>query len=419
MDCPDYVLLVSVIPVERKMKKTKLLQEVRMMRFEESYTGYSEKRLTQEEAAMILGVSDRTFRRYMARYEADGVSGLEDKRISRASHRLAPVDEVCRLEDMYREGHQGWNVKHFYSWYKRDGGTRSYNWVRKTLQKSGLVKKGVSRGKHRKRRERRPMAGMMLHQDASTHKWVSGTSWDLVVTMDDATGEHYSMFFVQEEGTVSSFRGVQEAIEKRGLFCSFYSDRGTHYWHTPEAGGKVDKKRLTQFGRAMSQLGIEMIAAYSPEARGRSERVFSTHQGRLPNELALMKIKTMEEANAYLRDHYLPAYNAEFTVQALESGSAFVPVSESQVKEILCEHHKRTVGKDNRVRFDGMVLQIPEQKHRYHYVKSKVTVHRYLDKTLSIYHGHMCLGRYDASGCLLSKEESPCPANENHLKGVI
>lgn len=277
------------------MERTKLLQEIRVIRFEEAYAGWQEGRLRQEEAARLLGVCERTFRRYIDRYEEAGLEGLIDRRLSQVSHRRAPVDEVVELCTRYERRHMGWSAKHFYAWYRRDGGGRSYTWVKERLQKAGLLKKAPGRGRHRKRRERAPWPGMMLHQDGSTHEWVPGCQWDLIVTMDDATNEHYSMFFVEEEGTASSLRGVAEVIEKRGLFSSLYTDRGSHYSHTAEAGGKVDRR--TQFGRAMQQLGIEMIPAYSPEARGRSERMFSTHQARLPRELALQGISEMEAAN--------------------------------------------------------------------------------------------------------------------------
>ena len=257
------------------------------MRFEEAYEGWNMGRLTQAEAGLVLGMCERSFRRYLSRYEADGLEGLIDRRLEQISNRRAPVDEVMALTELYQTRHSGWNVKHFHSWYKREGGTRSYTWVKKRLQQAKLVPKTEKHGVHRKRRERCALAGMMIHQDGSTHEWVPEQMWDLIVTLDDATSEHYSMFFVEEEGTASSLRGVREVIEACGLFSSFYSDRGSHYWHTPEADGKVDKENPTQFGRALKQLGIEMIAAYSPEARGRSERAFGTHQGRLPQELAL------------------------------------------------------------------------------------------------------------------------------------
>ena len=258
--------------------------------------------------------------------------------------------------------------------------------------------KAAKRGAHRKRRERSPLPGMLVHQDGSTHEWVPGQHWDLIVTMDDATNEHYSMFFVDEEGTQSSFQGVQEVIETRGLFSAFYSDRGSHYWTTQEAGGKVDKVNLTQFGRAMKQVGIDMIAAYSPEARGRSERAFATHQGRLPKELALAGITDMETANRYLRDVYRLAFNGEFAQPPLEDGSAFVPFLGGSLKDILCEQFERTVSKDNCVRFEGLTLQIPSDRHRCHYVKAKVHVHRYQDGTLAVFHGPRQLAAYDAQG---------------------
>jgi hypothetical protein len=333
------------------MRRTELMQEIRMMRFEEAYGGWRRGRLTQEEAACLLGVSERTFRRHMARYEAEGLEGLADRR-----------------------------------------------------QGAGLVAKGSRRGAHRKQRPRAPYAGMMLHQDGSRHEWAPGELWDLIVTMDDATGEHYSMFFVEEEGTASSFRGAGEVIEKKGLFASLYTDRGSHYWHTPEAGGKVDKERPTQFGRAMRQLGVEMIPAYSPEARGRSERAFKTHQDRLVKELASAGIADMEEANRYIEEVYMPAHNAEFTVRPAEdSSSMFVPGVGGGLRDVLCEHHERTVGNDNCVRFEGRALQIPADRYRCHYVRARVRVHKYPEGTAAVFHGPRKLADYDNKGALVLK----------------
>ena len=368
------------------------------MRFEEAYGGWNEGRLTQAEAAQLLGMCERSFRRYLARYEAAGLDGLIDRRLEQVSNRRAPVDEVMALTEQYRRQHLGWNVKHFHSWYRRCGGTRSYTWVKKRLQGAKLVPKYEKRGAHRKRRDRSALPGMMIHQDGSTHEWIVGQKWDLIVTMDDATSWHYSMFFVDEEGTVSSFQGVQDVIVARGLFSSFYSDRGSHYWTTPEADGKVDKEHLTQFGRAMKQLGIPMIAAYSPEARGRSERAFGTHQGRLPQELALAGITTMEAANRYLRERYLPAFNGEFAVPAMEAGSAFVPWIGGSLDDILCEQYERTVGNDNCVRFETLILQIPADRHRCHYVKARVRVNRYASGALALFHGPRGLAYFTPDG---------------------
>jgi hypothetical protein len=245
---------------------------------------------------------------------------------------------------------------------------------------------------------------MMIHQDGSSHEWVVGQKWDLIVTMDDATSEHYSMFFVEEEGTSSSFRGVQEVIAARGLFSSFYSDRGSHYWHTPEAEGKVDREKLTQFGRAMKQLGIDMIPAYSPEARGRSERAFGTHQGRLPQELALAGIASMAQANQYLAEVYSPAFNTEFAQPAIEQGSAFVPWIGGALEDILCEQYERTVSADNCVRFDGMILQIPADQHRCHYVKARVRVNRYANGAIALFHGPRGLAYFTPDGSPITED---------------
>jgi hypothetical protein len=369
------------------------------MRFEEAYEGCQRGRLTQEEAARLLGVCERTYRRYLVRYEEQGMEGLVDRRLGQISHRSAPVDEIIALADLYTHRYQGLTVKHFYSWYRRaHEGIRSYTWVKNTLQAKGLVPKGSLKGAHRRQRPRAPYIGMLLHQDGSTHEWVQGKLWDLIVTMDDASSEHYSMFFIDEEGTRSSFQGINEVIAKYGVFASLYTDRGSHYWNTPEAGGKVDKENLTQFGRAMRQLGIEMIPAYSPEARGRSERAFRTHQERLVKELALAGISEMKQANVYIRDVYLPAFNDEFAVSAEESASMFVPWAGTPIQDILCEQYERTVGNNNCVKFDALTLQIPADKYRFHYVKVKIRVHRYPNGNIAIFHGHRKLAAFNPKG---------------------
>lgn len=374
------------------------------MRFKEAYEGYQCKRLTQSEAASLLGVCDRSFRRYMQRYDESGMEGLLDRRSHQSSYKKAPVDELMALQDLYTSRYQGWNVRHFHRWYQREhDGTRSYSWVKNTLQDAGLVRKAKTRGPHRIKRLASALPGMMIHQDGSTHQWIEGEYWDLIVTMDDATNEHYSMRFVEEEGTHSSLVGVKDVLKANGLFCSFYSDRGSHYWHTPEAGGKVDKSNPTQFGMALKRLGIEMIAAYSPEARGRSERAFGTHQGRLPNELALKGITDMNAANEYLREYYMPAFNTEFSHRAREKGNAFVPLAGIDLDDYLCEQYERVVGKDNCVQFEKLNLQLPQDQHRYHYVKARVKVLRHLDDTISIYHGPRRLGQYTNKGILIDE----------------
>jgi hypothetical protein len=368
------------------------------MRFAEVYDRWSEQRLTQEEAADLLGVSERQFRRQCRRYEGDGLDGLIDLRLGQVSARRAPVDEVLRLVDQYRGRYTGWTVKHFYSKYRECKEPRSYNFVRLALQQAGVVTKAKRRGAHRRKRERKPLIGMMLHQDGSRHEWLPRQQHDLIVTLDDATTTIYSAFLVDEEDTMSSFAGVGDVILQCGLFNSLYTDRGSHYWNTPKAGAKVDKHNPTQFGRAMRQLGIEMIPAYSPEARGRSERAFGTLQARLPKELADARITDVAKANHFLKRRFLPAYNREFAVTAAETGSAFVPWIGADLRDILCLQEERTVRPDNCVAYDNKLLQIPADRHRCHYVKATVRVHEYPDRSLAIFHGPRRLAQYDANG---------------------
>lgn len=382
------------------MRRTPWLQETRKRRFEEADRGWQARRLTQAEAARLLGVCERTFRRCIDRYHEAGPEGLMDKRLEPVSHRRAPVDAGLALTERYRFRHEGWNVKPFHSGYRREGGRRSYPWVKSRLQAAGLVTKAPGKGKHRKRRARSPWPGLMRPQDARCHEGVAGQRWDWVVTLEDATHAHDSLCLVGEEGTASSVRGVREVILSPGLFSSLYTDRGSHYWHTPEVGGKVDKVNRTPFGRAMTQWGIEMIPAYSPEARGRSERAFRPPQARLPQERAVAGLTTLEAANRYLEGVYRPAFNAEFRHEAAEEGSAFVPFLGGSLDDILGERCERTVGHDHCLRFEGLVLHIPADRHRCHYVKAKGRVHRYSEGGLGVFHGPRKRAPYEANGPL-------------------
>jgi transposase len=363
--------------------------------------------LSQAEAAEVLGMSERNFRRWQVRYEADGAEGLYDRRLGRVSARRAPVDEVMTVLELFDSRYWDFGVKHLHETLVAEHGfRRSYNWLRITLQAHGRIRPAPRRGAHRRKRPRRPMVGMMLHQDGSRHEWIVGQTWDLIVTMDDATSEIYSAFFVAEEGTMSTFRGLHAVIAEHGLFCSLYADRGSHYWHTPAAGGKVDKGNPTQVGRALARLGIELIPAYSPEARGRSERMFDTLQKRLPQELRLAGIATMEAANRFLEDVYLPRHNARFARAAEEAGSAFVPFA-GNLDDVLCVQEERQVGNDNTVRYKNRTLQIPADRHRHHYVKATVRVHEYRDGRLAVFHGPRRLAVFAADG-------TPVDASSRH-----
>ena len=308
---------------------------------------------------------------------------------------------------MYRERHAGFTVKHFHEHLVRDHGFRwGYTWTKTFLHGRGLVAPAPRRGALRRKRPRRPMAGMMVHQDGSTHRWLArrDEEQDLIVTLDDATGAILSAFLVDEEGTMSSFRELGEVFTRHGLPCSFYTDRGSHYFHTPKAGGKVDKAKPTQVGRALAQLGIEHIAAYSPEARGRSERAFRTLQDRLCKELALAGVASVDDANRFLAETFIADYNERFAVAPEEPGSAFVAVEVAQWQDVLCVQEERTVAADNTVRFQGLSLQIPPSPLRPHYVKAKVRAHHYPDRTHAIFHGPRLIARHHANGRLVEDD---------------
>ena len=376
------------------------------MRFLDVLGRVERSALSQAEAAELLGVCERTFRRWRDRHREEGETGLLDLRLQ-PSPRRAPVREIERMLGLYREVYRGFTVKHFHEQLgKRHNYTLGYTVTKLHLHRAGLVTPAKTRSAHRKKRPRRPMVGMMLHEDASTHAWLPGVlgKQDLVVTMEDATSELYSAFLVDEEGTASSLRGVREVVAKHGLFCSLYTDRGSHYFETPEAGGRVSKTVLTQFGRALNQLGIEHIAAYSPQARGRSERAFATLQNRLPKEFALAGIGTVEAANRWLREVYIADHNARFAIEAEQEGSAFITDAIGSWREILCIQDERTVGNDNTVKWQTLSLQLLPSRLRPNFVKAKVRVHAYPDGQLAVFWGPHRLADYEADGTLIQTE---------------
>jgi transposase len=384
------------------MRRSEALQGVRMLRFRDILCRYESNEFNQMEAAELLGVSERTFRRWCQRFEDDGEAGLLDRRLGKASGKRVPLDREQEVETLYRTRYSGFTARHFHDHLVRDHHFNwGYTWTKSFLQSKGLVEHAKRRGAHRRKRPRRPLPGMMLHQDGSRHEWLAGhDAMDLIVTMDDATSAIYSAFLTPEEGTASTFQALSEVFARHGLPLSLYTDRGSHYFLTPEVGGPVDRKRPTQVGRALAHLGVDHIAAYSPQARGRSERVFQTLQDRLVKELALAGITTVEAANAFIRDIYVPAHNARFSVKAEQEGTAFVAIPGVDLNEILCIQEERQVGNDNTVTFHRHRLQIPPGPLRPHFVKARVKVRQYHDGSHAIFHGPRCLGRYDAAGML-------------------
>ena len=380
-----------------------------MIKFRSVLDRYEASEFNQIEAAELLGITERTFRRWCQRYEEEGEAGLMDRRLGGVSAKRVPPSRASEVEALYRTHYNGFTARHFHEHLVRDHQfSWGYTWTKTLLQSRGLLVRAKTRGAHRRKRPRRPLPGMMLHQDGSRHVWVAGLdALDLIVTMDDATNTIYSAFLLAEEGTDSTFQALLEVFGTHGLPLSLYTDRGTHYFFTPEAGGKVDRKSPTQVGRALAHLGVEHIAAYSPQARGRSERLFHTLQDRLVNEMTLAGIVTVAAANAFIRDIYLPAHNLRFEVKAEQDGSAFVAIPEVDLKEILCVQEDREVGNDNTVAFNRMRLQIPPSPLRAHFVHARVKVHQYPDGMLAVFHGRRCLGRYDDAGLLQSPAAVP------------
>jgi len=384
------------------MRRTEAHQGVRMIKFSSILSRYEAAEFSQAEAAELLGIGERTFRRWRQRFEDEGEAGLLDRRLGKASGKRVPSDRSDEVEALYRTRYAGFTAKHFHEHLvKEHNFSWGYTWTKTFLYSKGLLEKAKRRGVHRRKRERRPLPGMMLHQDGSMHVWLAGQpALDLIVTLDDATSAIYSAFLIEEEGTASTFRALMEVFGSHGLPMSLYTDRGAHYFYTPTAGGEVDRSRPTQVGRALERLGVEHIAAYSPQARGRSERVFHTLQDRLVKELALKEIDTVEAANLFLRDVYIPEYNARFAVAAAQEGTAFVAIPGVDLAEILCVQEERQVGNDNCVSFNRLKLQIPESPLRAHFVKTRVKVRQYPDGTHAIFYGPRCLGRYDKKGVL-------------------
>lgn len=394
----------------------------RAMKVQEVILRAMAKKITWWQAAEIIGISDRSMRRWRERYEEFGYDGLLDRRRGKPSPKRVAVALVEQVLGLYRDQYFDLNVRHFHEKLREQHGIKlSYTWVKKALQGSGLVQRNKKRGVHRKRRERRPLPGMLLHIDGSQHRWFQDERYyDLIVILDDATHEIYYAQLVEEESTLTVMAALREVVEHKGLFCALYSDRGSHFWQTPKAGGKVDPHRLTQVGRALKELGIQMIPAYSPQARGRSERNFGTWQGRLPQELRLRGIKTLSAANDFLRQQYVAEFNGRFQVQAQERGTAFLPKNIRNLDLIFALQWERKVNQDNTVNVQKLTLQIEPVRWRATLAGCTVLVHQHLEGTFTITYGPHRVGHYDGDGQALKANTAPAPrAVEKTLAGKV
>lgn len=372
----------------------------RAMKVEEVLLRVASGESTFWQAVRVLNRSPRHVRRLLQRYRQRGFPALLDGRTGRPSAKRMPWAVAERVLVLYREKYFDFSVRHFHEKLQEEHGVSyGYTCIKKLLQGAGLVERERKRGPHRRRRVRRPMAGMLLHIDGSRHQWFGNEHWhDLVVVLDDATSEVYYAQLVEEESTRTVLAALRAVVEKQGRFCALYSDRGSHFWLTPKEGEMVDRQRLTQVGRALRELSIEMIPAYSPQARGRSERNFRTWQGRLPQELRLRGIATVEEANRFLRETYIAEFNGKFSVAAEQPESAFVPCEGYDLDRIFSVQQERTVNQDNTVNIAHRTLQIEKTKWRGTLAKCRVLVCEHLDGRYTVYFGPHMVGRYEADG---------------------
>lgn len=369
--------------------------------------------ITWLQAADILGVEPRSVRRWRARYEGGGAVALYDRR-RLPSPRKAPAPEVQRILRLYRERFTGWNVRHFYRFARREHGvTLSYSFVKLALQEAGLVRRGRKRGRHRRRREPRPCFGELLQLDGSRHAWLRrapGGQQTLITVIDDATGRLLYAQLWAAETTEAVMTALRTVIATHGLPGALYTDRAGWAFHTPKAGGPIDRRCPTQVGRALARLGIEHIPSYSPQGRGRSERLNRTLQGRVINELDLAGLRDVAAANAYLGERFVADFNEEFSHLPADPTSAFVPLLGVDLDALLCHEEERTVGEDNVVTLERVPLQVAKQPGRRTCAGLRVTVRRDLHGQHSVWHGTRCLGRYDGRGRALPPVPASPPA---------
>jgi transposase len=372
----------------------------RTMKVQEVILRAMAKRITWWQAAEIIGISERQMRRWHRRYEKFGYDGLWDRRRGRPSPRRVPLQTAQQVLALYREQYFDFNVRHFHEKLREQHGILlSYTWVKLALQGAGLVRPARRHGVHRQRRPRRAVPGMLLHLDGSSHAWFSDDRrYDLLVVLDDATSEIYYAQLVEQESTRTVLQALREVVERKGLFCALYCDRASHFFETPKAGARIDPHRVTQVGRALRELGIGMIPAYSPQARGRSERSFGTWQGRLPQELRQRGMGTVPEANRFLREEYIAEFNRRFQVPAAQPGSAFLPVQGQDLERIFSVQQERVVNRDNTVEFAGRVLQIEKTPWRDTLAGCRVLVYEHLDGTLSLGYGPHIVGQFTGTG---------------------
>lgn len=377
--------------------------EERMMKVQEELMRAIDHEITWIQAAEILGCTTRSLRRWKLRYRTYGMRGLVDGRTRghRSPRWISPQD-VEPLLRLYRERYRGFNVRHFCSIAGREHGlVWSYSFVRQALQAAGLVRKRRPRGRHFMRRPPRPCLGELLHVDGSHHAWLAlrpGERQCLVAVVDDATRRLLYAQLSERETTEAVMAALYQVFTQHGLPQALYTDRAGWAVHPLSAGERGVPRPPTQVGRALERLGIEHILAYSPQARGRGERVNRTLQDRLVNELRVAQVRSLASANRYIQARFLALYNAELARPPADPTRAFVTAGGAPLDQILCHEELRHVAKDNTVVLGGVRLQIAKQPGRATCAGLMVVVRRHLDGAHSVWRGPRCWGRFDAQG---------------------
>ncbi len=385
------------------------------MKVQEVITRAIDGKITWTQAAQILGYSDRHIRRLKEKIAKDGFEVLLDKRIGKSAVNRIPENTTKEVLSLFRDKYFDFNTKHFHEQLIKEHKLQiSYTWTKATLQNAGLIKKESKRNTHRKKRERKELPGMMIHLDASTHPWFGDNPCDLLITLDDATSEIYDGLFCEQESTLSCLEVLKNTTSLKGIFCSLYTDKASHFVTTHKKNMSADwlqkeqDARYTQVQKALSKLGTKLIPANSPQARGRSERMWQTLQGRLPQELRLNKITNINDANKFLKETFIPKMNSLFMVQAKSQGSAFVQVHPSlDLDHVFSVEHSRIVKHDNTVQFKKLSLQIPESKFRCSFAKCQVTILELINGDLHILYGPQLLAKFNSSGELKTNNDLP------------
>jgi transposase len=358
--------------------------------------------LTVVEAALVLGVSERQCYRVKARVTKGGAKGVVHGNRGRPCKGKIKEKTVKRIVELARGKYKDFNDHHLSEKLGSEEKIKlSREKLRQLLRAYGIASPRKRRGiKHRSRRERRAAEGMMLQVDGSPHDWLEGRGprFCLIGAIDDATGKVVGAFFEEAESSWSYFKLFAQIFKQHGLPQSVYSDRHSVFWTDREPTVEeqlIDKQPTTEVGRGLEELGVTLILAGSPQAKGRIERLWGTFQDRLVSELRLARAKTKPQAQKVL-ERYLPVHNRRFCKPAANALPAWRKVSSLQIEQALCFKDRRTVAKDNTITFDGTVFQIPKKSPFRSHANKRIDVHVLLDGAVELFYQNEKIASFDS-----------------------